>query len=114
VLLLESQATSLASWGIVTRIEEYNAPCPVEGCAVKDLSLFVFQSETWCLLADDVNLHVLASVRENVAHTGSFCLHVVAVLGALADDDGDAIGHLNAVVHQLISLVGIVGGQFDR
>lgn len=112
MLFLEGQATSLAGRRIVTGIEEHNAPRPVEGRAVKDLSFFVFKSETWCLLADDVDFHVQTSVRENMAHPSPFGLHVVSVLGALADDDRDAVGHLDTVVHELVPLVGIVGGQF--
>lgn len=112
VLFLEGQATSLAGRRIVAGIEEHNAPRPVERVAVKDLAFFVFKSETWRLLADDVDFHVQASVGEDVAHPGPFGLHVVAVLGALADDDGDPIGYLDTMVHELVPLIGIVGGQF--
>lgn len=48
-----------------------------------------------------------------MAHPGAFGLHVVSILVALAHDDGHAVGHLDAMVHKLLSLVGVVGDQFD-
>src|SRR6056300_875605 len=54
-----------------------------------------------------------ASEGENVAHSCRFRGKVGTVVGALPDDDGDAIDDVDAVVEQLLSLVRVVGCQLD-
>ena len=49
-----------------------------------------------------------------MAHPCALGSHVVSVVGALANDDGDAVRNFDALVEQLVSLVGIVGGELHR
>ena len=62
MLFFERQASSLAGGGVVSRIEENDSPSSLEGLAVKDLAVFIFQSETWGLLSYDVDAHHQPSV----------------------------------------------------
>ena len=48
-----------------------------------------------------------------MTHPRAFGFHVRPILGALAHDDRHSIGNLDAVVEELVPLVGVVGDQLD-
>ena len=48
-----------------------------------------------------------------MTHPRAFGFHVRPILGALAHDDWHSIGDIDAVVEELVPLVGVVGDQLD-
>ena len=56
---------------------------------------------------------MVASDGEDVTHSGRLGREIGTVVGALADDDGDSVNNVDAVVEQLLSFVGVVGHQLD-
>ena len=54
-----------------------------------------------------------ASDGENVAHSGRFGRKIGTVVGALADNDGDPVDDVDAVIEQLLAFVRVVGHQLD-
>ena len=113
VLLLEGQTPSLARGGIVSRVEENDAPCTVKRGAVKGFAVLVFKNEARGILSDDVGAHDDHSVWKQVPHPCAFCFHVRQVVSALPNNDGDPVDDVDTVLQKLVPLVGVVGYEFN-